>query len=451
MKKTALILAAAFGILLASCTKDDDFKELKDGKIGVSLGDISLGLPVGSSDLNAGQLLQKWQGTQCEIIFENNLLTLKYEDTIENTINFTNGKKGSRSTARKDPAFVFDTLYQEVMSGELDIDLFESFPNLEGFTLEGIRASLSVTLKANMAPNTQNILSQYIDDPYVSELSIKTTSATGVETELPIPTASRTFTASQLASENGVKIPIYDKDNSMDDLIQSRPKKMSYRLVVNVPVHITFTPEEFLANYDFKSYFNDIVELNSFNTKTEISARFPLRVTCTNLVFTDTIDDINLSEIKESLSEATDKVAYGAKYYLAVKFTNSIPLSFTTNDKILDSYGNAVKKVNGDDLHLFQPGFEIRAADTQDTLIGTETYYYSKNYTEQHMLVPLTKEDIDAVSDAKKLALSFTLNTKPGQPAVSLRDKDHLKTAIYILVNPNEETMARFGNTTNNN
>lgn len=450
MKKTALILAAAFGILVASCMKDDDFKELKDGNIGVSLGDISLGLPVGSSDLNAGQLLQKWQGTQCEIIFENNLLTLKYEDTIENTINFTNGKKGSRSTARKDPAFVFDTLYQEVMSGELDIDLFESFPNLEGFTLEGIRASLSVTLKANMAPNTQNILSQYIDDPYVSELSIKTTSATGVETELPIPTASRTFTASQLASENGVKIPIYDKDNSMDDLIQSRPKKMSYRLVVNVPVHITFTPEEFLANYDFKSYFNDIVELNSFNTKTEISARFPLRVTCTNLVFTDTIDDINLGEIKESLSEATDKVAYGAKYYLAVKFTNSIPLSFTTNDKILDSYGNTVR-ANGKDLHLFQPGFEIRSADTQDTLIGTETYYYSKNYTEQHMLVPLTKEDIDAVGDAKKLVLSFTLNTKPGQPAVSLRDKDHLKTAIYILVNPNEETMARFGNTTNNN
>lgn len=450
MKKTALILAAAFGILLASCTKDDDFKELKDGKIGVSLGDISLGLPVGSSDLNAGQLLQKWQGTKCEIIYEHNLLTLKYEDTIENTINFTNGKKGSRTSARKDPAFVFDTLYQEVMSGSLDIDLFESFPTLEGFTLEGIRASLSVTLKANMAPNTQNILSQYIDDPYVSDLTITTTSATGVETELAIPAGSRTFTASQLASPEGVKIQIYDNDNSIDNLIQSRPKKMSYSLKVNVPVHITFTPQEFLEHYDFKSYFNDIVELNSFNTKTEISAKFPLRITCTNLIFTDTIDDINLSEIKESLSEATDKVAYGAKYYLAVRFDNSMPLSFTTNDKILDSYGNTVT-ANGKELHLFEQDFVIKAADTEAKQIGTETYYYSKNQTVQHMLVPLEKDDIDAVSDAKKLVLKFTLNTKAGEPAVSLRDVDHLKTSIYILVNPNEETMARFKKTGNNN
>ncbi|MBR1516817.1 MAG: hypothetical protein IJ620_01545 [Bacteroidales bacterium] len=449
MKLKYLMMATLLGVAMSSCVKDDDFKEVKEGNLGISLGDISFGMPIGSSDLNAGGLLQKWQGAQCEILYENNVLTLKYEDTIENTVSFApNSKKSTIVKGRKsDPVFQFDTIYRQEMTGELDIDMFANFPNLENFELVGLKANLSVLLKANMSANTSNQLAQYIDDPYITGLTISTTGADNTLQELPIPAASRTFTASQLSSEQGVKIPIYENSASIDDLIQSRPKKMSYRLTINVPIHITYTLEDFIANGGFPTYFNDIVNLSSFYTKTYISAKFPLRIKCNDLIFTDTINDVNLPEIKKALNEATDKIAYGSTYYLAVKFTNSIPMSFTTNDRFLDSQNNTVT-ANGKVLHLFVPDFVIPSAPLQDppTTIENETYYYSGGKTSKHMLVPLTKEDIESIQDASRLVLEFKLNTPENAPSVSLREDDRLITDIYLLVNPSDEIMSRFNN-----
>ncbi|MBQ0016600.1 MAG: hypothetical protein KBT04_06415 [Bacteroidales bacterium] len=444
MSKPYLIIATCVCLAAAvSCTKDDDdFKEVTNGKIGVTGGDIAFGLPVGTSTVNAGQLLNNWQNTACVIgSDEHGTLTLNYDESYEQTIYFNSEVQSSKPAgidynvkASKD-AFKYDTSI--VMSNRMHIDLFKNFPDVNGFDIKDIQASLAVDVKANASISEP--LRKYIKKIYVQDITISTISENGeIEENIYEQSVSDTIPLDELIT--GTTLTIYDESN-IDQLVRNRPKYMSYSMKLKIELEASQVNLHEVIN--ITKYLKEIAKIESIETNTHVSAHFPLRLKCDDLEYRDTIK-FPLQDIKDVLDQSGDKLALGSSFYLAMKFTNELPIQIRMNDELVDSEGNTVL-VDGDPVHIYTPDAIIKSAKTTIQEIGGLNFDFSVGAETTYMLVKLTQEQIRQINDADNLIVYFHLSTIDGK-YISIRNTDCLTTQIYILVNPSEEYLKeKFG------
>lgn len=470
MKKKILLVAIALGLMTTSCVKDGDFEEL-GGKMSVTLGEsVSLAFPLGSAEFTIGELLNKWQNTNSTPITwqddgqGNTTLAIRYTDSISYDIPFATNKKKKNVTTAKPTKTVepLDTIFSYPMNGSVAIDLFDNMDAvINNISLQGINALLSINLRAIMGTTGSNdnavFLQQFIDAPYIDNLTISSTGRDGSTTNLPLtsPSGSTTFTLDELVSPEGCTLNLNNANGAIDDLVNSRPKQMSYSLMVKVHIHITAQQIQDVENsgQQFPSDINDVlgnvVKINELKTRASITADFPLRMKVSNLTYADTsMSDgtININEIKDALSKI-DEVTGGSSFRIGIKYTNSIPMSFTVSDVLFDqNMQPAQVKVNGEvqTVHFFAQNFVIPAP--QLTTGSGSGLRYSTGEVSSTMLLDITKEQIEAMKNFGGMGISFKLNTADQNNGahVSVRDNDKLKLQAFLLINPDEKTLNEF-------
>ncbi len=438
MKKKHLFFALAISLILGACTKEGDFEELDN--VGVSMDDISFGLPLGSSSINAGELLGKWQHTECEITFENDLLVINYNDSYTESINFANSSSPKAAKGSKIPDFV------NTISGDLSIDLFKNFPEIdnENFKIEGIYANLDILLKAYVKTN-DTPLKKYITNAYFNNLKISVVSEDGTISPLYTQNDNQKISVAEL--QKGINIPILDSSKSVADdkiaqLFINRPKRLHYELQMHLEItddNISASDLQSIQNGNYNHYFRNTIQLDSMIYTTTIGAHFPLRIACKNIVYQDTID-FPIEKIKEALSTTSNKVALSSSFYLAVRFINTLPLSFTISDMLIDINNNPVS-LNGKPVHIFKPNHVVQAPNIIPETLHNKLVYHTDGQTESHMLVQINKHDVDQLATGDKLVLTITLNTPEYNKAVSVLEYNKLSTSLYLLSNPSDEFM----------
>ncbi|MBR2250677.1 MAG: hypothetical protein IJ844_09260 [Prevotella sp.] len=458
MKKKALFSAIIAGILLSSCIKDGDFEELKSSDFGISLGEsISFGFPLGYAEFTIGELLGKWQNTDA-IVWEgsNETMTISYDSSYAMVTTFggymTNKPGKNQAKAHKSTIEPLDTVFRYEMDGSVDIDLFKNMDEIvNNLTVEGINARLNVNLRAIMNNYTSNLtvvefLRQFIDAPYIDSLTISSTGYDDNVQELPIE-GSTTFTLDQLASPEGSTLELTNAEGAIDDLVNSRPKKMMYHLVVKVPIHISADQIAAIGEDEFpdniEGVLSDVVKINALMTNAQITAHFPLRMKCTDLVYSDTTmrdGTINIYDLQKTLDQIDDATG-NTSFRIAIKYTNTLPLSFSVSDYLLDEdLDPAMVKINGknDTVHFFAQNFVISAP----TLQRDGDLYYSSTENPKTMLLDITKEQVEAMKSFGGMVIKFTLNSAEDanhtQPSVSIRKDDKLTLQAFLLVNDDD-------------
>ena len=447
MKKFFLPVVASLCLLLASCG-DEDFTEIQNLN-GVAGGEISFALPVGSGTLNGYGLLTKWQNTSAVIGFDKDgVITFNYNDEFGKTIDI-NLTDIPVAKLPKDESI--DTVWELEYSGEMDIDVFKNFPNIDGMEIEGVRADLFLVLRIITEGNVSSLFdpefAEFIGEPSVSDLTIYTIGSEQIS--LPIASNESTFKANKLLRAAGDTVHLFTAENPtiMSQVIKSRPKKMGYSLKLNIPLHGSRSQvDAFIEDHFLPSDIQDVVKMRQLVVKGNVSAQFPLRMSLNDVEYTASIA-FPLVDVQDAIATASKKMALDADFAFAFKFTNSLPMSLTASDMLMNhgvpAHYRSDYSSSTEPISMFgKKGFVIPAAPVA---LASSNYARSTGSMSTHALVKLTKEDLDNVSGCDSIVITFKLNTTEHK-VVEIMKEDKLVTNMYILVNADDKFIEeRFG------
>ena len=449
MKKYLLSVVAAASLLMVSCG-DKDFEEVQNLS-GVTGGDISFALPVGTGTLDGRGLLSKWQNTKSEVTFEDDVVTFMYNDEI--SLSYDIDWASSVSEYKPTKADKIDTVWRKPVSGEIDIDIFDNFPNIDGMTIEGLKADLEMLLTIEVEGGDKSGLfddayKSFIGVPKIEKFAIIVEGEKGTK-ELPISENKKSFDVEELRGD-GSKITI-STDNDPDwlkQVLDLKPKKMSYSFQLVVPLHGTEDEvDAFIKTATVPSSVNDVIKIRKFNMDGSVKAKFPMRLSLNDVVYEVSIA-FPLMEVQDAVATASKKMALDADFCFAFKFENSLPMSLTAHDMLL-SRGNPahfIKTYNPstDPISLFgKEGFVIPAAPVEKN--EKSGYFRSSGSDSIHARINMTKKDLDNIASCDSIRISFELNST-NHEVVEIMKQDKLITHMYILVNADDEYLdEKFG------
>ena len=432
-------------LLLATCMKDADFDAIRhDIKIN---GDLqpSMGLPIGYSEMDMGELMGVWQSTDVTVDFNNpaQLLTFKYSNKIEETIDFTSSSKKKCSKSRKSGDSTSITLPAEHLQGSINIDLFENMP--ESIKLKGTNLLLQTYIKAYGYDDYQNRMERYGIKVSFSDIHMDIQGYGGSATITP-DIVNDTITFDQLLAGDTIVIA---NNKDLSSYLNMRPRRITYSLNLNVTYNVSAIEA---MGIDALQFVHDSILVDSIYTITDIDANFPLQLDITNFSYSMDMD-LNLGSVDSAIAQ--NKIigsgSFGDNSYMALRFQNTIPLNFSMRDTLIDEHGNIVRDKNGKPAHLYQPtsatalGADILGSDVKDTTVAGVTYKISNGIAKETLLkVNIGEDNLDAILKTRKLRLGIYINTSgyassPNTPEfVTIRKNDKLKSNLYVVLNPAE-------------
>ena len=412
MRKIALILiTATFSLLMASCLKDgkNDFAGLHAPLHLVGDFDPNIGLPVGGADVSLGDLLGMFGNFNGWVeLDQNEVVTIVYDTSIDFHVNVASAK----DTAH---------LMQKTFVGDLDIDLFnnlEGLPNEENLKMDDI----IMTLGASLSFSTENrqhlmeLMEHYGVQATVDQVAVKAVSSNGLEFDIPVLVGQEVTTANLV---DGQYLRIFE-NYDVSNIINTRPVAVKYAFRLTLAVGTQ------MFNIDPTQFMIDSLMVDAFDVHTDANLRFPMNLFVNGLQY-----DVNMG-FAPTLNLDTIPLDSSS---LILEFNNRLPVEMNVGFTLMDSNDHEL-------ISLFEHGVEtIAGADiAYNPVIGSFTATKSAN---SRIVIPVTKERIDALKRAKSIRMHTSASTSPDnvdhtpKPVVAIKGTDHLGVRIYMQLHPN--------------
>lgn len=439
MKRITLLPLLAT-IILCSCVKDDDFDALgHDFEITGQFHPF-LGFPIGSSDMDIADLLGRWQETAAMVTCDPNtqFVTFVYSDSFDGTIDFHSSKKTSPNRVRQTDVRDFPSVEDSVItikehfSGTLDIDIFNQIDNID---LIGANVTLKSLLKGYGKPNAPSLMQQFKLHPWISGVTVTVVGANG-NTVLTPTVDNDSITVEELIA--GKELLLADKED-LSDCFRTKPQRIQYDLDLNISYRVSEMTAAIISNPN--SFVLDSIMLDSIATTTSIDANFPVQIKTHQFSYEMEMD-MSFESIESALEDFREHIALGDSAYIALRFLNSMPLSFQLNDILYDEHDNPILDNQGQPIHLYSTNESIKAATLKDTVVNGTHYSISNSIPIESIFKTNVSDDIlDQIVRTRKMHLIVTLTsgslpsgTEPQH--VTIRSNDRLKTYLYFVTNP---------------
>lgn len=424
-------LALLSAALLCGCVKGDDFDALGHDFEITGQFHPSLGLPIGYSEMNIANLLGTWQELDAVLACDpnTNFLSFVYSDTFDGTMDFHRSSKGTMAKTSGDDSIV---VVRQHFSGAINIDLFDKVDSVD---LIGTYVSLSTFLKAYGKPNSQALMNQYGLTPYITGVYLTVVGSRGNTILTPADNTDTITVAELLAGKNVV---LADNED-MSNCLRTNPRSIRYDMDVNVAYSVSVMEAALID--DPRSFILDSIMLDSLTTATKIEANFPLQIRSNQFKYEMEME-MPFETIDSALANFREHISFGDSAYLALRFVNTMPLSFDMNDILFDEHNLRVLDANGQPMHLYSTTEPIHSATLKDTVVSGSHYYISNGRPVETIFKSnISDDNLDCILRTRKMHLIITVSsgnmsggTTPQH--VTIRANDKLSSFLYVVTNP---------------
>lgn len=427
MKKITLV-ALLSAVVLCGCVKSDDFDALGHEMEFTGQLRPALGLPIGHSQMNIANLVGTWQELSAMMTVDptTNFLSFVYSDTFDGTFDFSDAKSVSRKST--DSTIVV----QRHFSGTLKIDLFDKVDSVD---LIGTYVTLNTFIKAFGHENYESLMETYQLNPYFSNIKITVMGTRGNTVLEPDP-MDDSITVSELIV--GRNLLLADNED-LSDCLRTNPKSIRYDLDLNVAYKLSVMEALLISNP--AAFILDSIMLDSLTTSTTVDANFPLQIRSNEFKY-DMDMDLPFETVDSAIASFREHISFGDSAYLALRFKNSLPLSFEMRDQLYDANNLIIKDINGNDAHIYSTTAPIAAAMLKDTVVAGSHYSISNGIpVESIFKTNISDRNLDLILRARKMKLTITVSSGslPGGVSpqhVTIRANDLLESYMYIVTNP---------------
>lgn len=429
--KQKFLLLLLLPFLFAACVKDGDFDALGHKMEISGQFDPVYGFPLANAEMSTGDIISLLDSSSALIVFdENNMVTLRYNDTTNLDFNFNElkGKTSRKGFGLPDPS---DTaiLDSRVVEGEAEIDLFDKISDFaEGqFEVEG----MYVSLKSTLTTHVNDIVMAAIDhgaEVYFDSVQMTLVCQNGADELIDLGESAGKISVSELVS--GKELVVFDEYN-ISHLVRKRPHAIRYTMRLNIIVTYAALMDAGGDYIETAAFMRDSLCVTGISSQSVINFDFPMQIYCQNLVYNDTMD-FDMTKMDSLMVKAEQYLTMGDSSYLIIKTKNGIPASLALNMTNLDE-------------HYMPLGAPILG--TNNTIkgapIGTVSgYYVATGTSDSEIRVPLSQDAINQMRKAKHILLTLlmstsTLESNPSaHTPISIRKEDKLSINLYTLLAP---------------
>ena len=401
--------------LFSSCYKDGDFDL---GPIHLQ-GEISpnLGLPIGEGHFSITEAMRLSQKSQARILVgSDSVVTIVYDTSSFEQLDISR-------YINKD--YRDSVVYQETISGEVEIDLFENIdyiPDNEKLRCKGVWVTLMSDISSNSQSLPQDVLNRY-RSAEVKIDSLKLIATSHDDRLVPITSildTSYSLNLQSITNGNTNNLTILDSNNIME-IIDLSPKRLNYsiRVTVTVPVVNNTTPA---------SIIRDTLGITELYLDSYLKVEFPLSMYLDSLKYQFDIAtrDIDLKEWDiVSLKKAN----------LYLEISNSFPVEFNMVAELQDSNNATLCPI----LNL-QNSVLIQAPEVSyNPLSQTHT---TSEPSVRKVTLELTQNQLDHLQNSDHLRINCyartSTSTTPStpKPIVSVTSDSKLSIRAYLQVQP---------------
>lgn len=429
MKKITF-MALLSAALLCSCVKSDDFDALGHDFEITGQFHPSLGLPIGYSEMDIANLLGTWQEIGAIMTCDPNtqFLSFVYSDTFDGTLDF-HSKKGLKTKSPSDDSVIVVTQH---FQGSINIDLFDKVDSVD---LIGTYVTLNSFLKAFGKPNSQALMEQYGLHPYINNVRITVVGMRGNTILTPVESTDSITVPELVAGRNLV---LADNED-LSECLRTNPRSIRYDMDLNVAYSVTQMEAALID--DPSGFILDSIMLDSLTTSTTVEANFPLQIKSNEFKYEMEVD-MPFETVDSALASFRERISFGDSAYLALRFVNTMPLSFDMNDVLLDEHNALVLDAHGQPAHIYSTTDPIKSATLKDTIVAGSHYYISNGVPIESIFKSnISDANLDCILRTRKMRMSISISsgTTPGGSTpqhVTIRANDKLQSYLYIVTNP---------------
>lgn len=425
MKLRNVFLIVVALLAVQSCTKEDDFEALRHPILLEGDFDPVWGLPVAKMSANIGDLVGMLDtNSTVEVYIDNNdLVSFRYADTFYNTFDQFGEKKAILHTKGE-----YDTLRsQNVLSGSLDIPLYQSLDILENGTLQltGLYFTLTAQITAFVNDSLMELFRQGVRI-YFDSISLRIQCQDGFTPTIDLGGERGTISTTDLIE--GQDFTIFDNFD-IGQLLNHKPIAIQYAMRMNMAIPID---QWELLDPD---HAFDSLGVDSITSVVNAFADFPLQLYCRDISYTDTIPiDLPMDDIDTILNEVERYLTLDSTSCIIIETQNHLPLNLHLNTLFLDENMHPVTRP------LFASDSIVYGAPLVP--LGGESFsYVSGGSTKSRIVVPITLQLAKDLRRARHMQFSLggstsTLGAQGSQPTIVVRGQDKVDLKAYIVLAP---------------
>lgn len=422
MKLKSFILAMAALLTVSSCMKEGDFDELRHPFVIEGDFDPVLGLPLAKMTADMGDLVKMLDSSANLTLYigENDLVTLRYYETQQETFDFRMASEKNRRKAPGDTIVVRNNI-----EGSVPISLFSKINEL---TDEGIAVnSILVTMQALLKGYVSDSLLALVDrgaNVYFDSIALTVLCHDGYKPRIELADTVRSISLTELTE--GKLVHIVNNYNC-NYLVSHRPKSVGYSLRMNIEIPTASWGSSTISSYVDSLGVDSIA--STFNTTVD----FPMEVRCHNLTYVNTME-VDMASLDSLVNAVEEQLTLNdSASYLVFEAQNYIPVSMSFNTALLDESGNELV------AHLFATDSTFAGAPVRRKA-GTADMYESDGYTKSRIVMPIDMNLLKKLSKTKAMRYSITGDTstptKDDDAKVCIYKKDKMSLRAYIVVAP---------------
>lgn len=431
------VLALCMFSLMTSCLKNgmDDFEGIKHPFQVHGSFDPKLGIPVGQAEMTVKQMLTMLNVQNGMITYDedSHLMSVKYQDTSENHFDFDQMKSKTRKlrvarrNGSKDGSSNLVVLYSDLMTGSMEIDLFNNL-GIANYNLlfNGVKASMSCNLKGEgtLSASTIHDHGLYV---YIDSLQLHAYGRGG--NEVRVPFLDSLYSLQDFMDPQGQDVTLLD-NTDVTALLNIAPTGIRYTARINLAIDATelaFWGLSMGGTID-ESFISDSLQIDAITATSIIGAEIPLALHFENMSYESDINfnfgqniEINGLEIDNS--------------YIGLEFENGTPLVLEVDASFTDSLGNVLAPI--------VDNVAIEGATIRLNPNGDGSYIVSQP-TRSMLQVPVNAQTIRALTTARNIHITATASTSTNtgtgiqnNAVVSIQDDNKLKVRAFVVAHPN--------------
>ena len=432
-KKVLFATMVALTCALTSCLKDDDLEMLRHPIHVTGEFDPTLGIPVGSGQMNMNDLLTSLSGSWGGAIIDTgDVITVEYSMSTSDTVKASSYMQGKKAMPKKSmnmfstPSpkvnwYVKDTVLQDT----IDIDFFDDVEFLDSISLAHVWVDLSVGVHGDVS----DIIADKVNVTFDS-MEIWYKDHTNSFRQFIDPTLD-TFHVYIPDLRDTVKMAFPTMD--MADMVNDRPSKMVARYHLKLRVDPSIVSQN-IATMSVQDII-DSIGMSYLVYSAKMDVKMPLSVSINNMVYNfdvdmgDGLSSVNLDSILNSIHEGISAEITDCKFKLSLD--NGIPLNLS-----LSARGVAADSVTT--LCTIFLNEKVPAAEI-GPMANDPLVYEAKNPTHKVIETQLSKTDIEKLKESKYLRVNVTVDSRDDNNMlrhVTVKRSDYLKLKAYLQVHP---------------
>lgn len=421
--KKSIFFALIACLMATSCEKilgDIDF--LKQDMAIQGTVSPTLGAPIAHGSISLNDLINMVQVTEAKIeVDENDYVTIVYDDTSSNTVNFESKRKHGRSFKGNRKSDGDSDTSTSRFNGSLPIDIFnniDSSLNGANVSIGSLYVDLGTFLHANTQQDASTTLDlmdsfyvyAYLDSIYLTAIDKHGNTNTLFFDSVMIPADSLVL---------GHHFNLL-KQADIKEFINMRPVEIEYGANINIVFTSEFWAKDSLDAADFVF---DSIGINSIDILADIKANFPVATQIQGLTYNQNLTFAPSFDLKDLTIDSSE---------IVLTFNNGLPLELGITATLIDStdYGGI------DSLDLVTNA-TLRGAPV---VLDGNNRYVSSGKNPSTIKIPVTKKIFDFLIRTNAIRLSAMLSTTSTgdatNPTVTVKSSDVLDVYVTAKLKP---------------